>query len=107
ANFWGVTFARDGKRFYASMGAGGETYLLAGDLVARTLRVLRENVECPSLSPDGKRIVFKKRRERGSWRLHVIDVTTLTEAPLQAEMRSIDDQVDWLDDGHIVYAFTN
>ena len=26
----------------------------------RTLKVLTERVECPSLSPDGKRIAFKR-----------------------------------------------
>ena len=43
-------------------------------------RVLRENVECPSLSPDNTRIVFKKRMTDGpggvTWRLHVLDLAT-------------------------------
>ena len=83
-NFWGVTFAPDGDRFYATLGTGEQTYLVRGD-VRRGPRVtvLRENVECPSLSPDGTRIAFKKRvGGRGMWRLHVLDLATLRETPL-------------------------
>ena len=103
-NFWGVTFARDSNRFYATVRSGGRTHLVEGDVAARTMRVLRENVECPSLSPDNTRIAFKKLVGEGpAWRLHVLDLATMTETPT-AETRSIDDQVEWLDDEHIVYA---
>ncbi|HWP29840.1 MAG TPA: hypothetical protein VFB73_07375 [Chloroflexota bacterium] len=107
-NFWGVTFTPDGDRFYATLASGGKTYLVEGDLAARQARVLRENVECPSLSPDGTRLAFKKRVEVGGrfeWRLHLLDLATLMETPLVAETRSIDDQVEWLDDAHLLYAF--
>ena len=33
-NFWGVTFARDGNRFYATLGTRGRTYLVEGDIAA-------------------------------------------------------------------------
>jgi hypothetical protein len=106
-NFWGVTFARDSNRFYATLGSGGKTYLVEGDVASRELRVLRENVECPSLSPDNTRLVFKKRVLDSpgpvTWRLHLLDLATLTDQPL-AETRSVDDQVEWLDDGHILYS---
>ncbi|OLC37277.1 MAG: hypothetical protein AUH81_06540 [Candidatus Rokubacteria bacterium 13_1_40CM_4_69_5] len=106
-NFWGVTFARDGNRFYATLGTRGQTYLVEGDVTLRQLRVLRANVECPSLSPDGTRLAFKKRVGGGFgaiiWRFHVLDLATMTETPL-AESRSIDDQIEWLDDGHVLYA---
>lgn len=62
-NFWGVTFAADERTFYATLATGGRTHLVRGDLAERTVTTLRENVECPSLSPDGKRLVFKKRVE--------------------------------------------
>ena len=101
-NFWGVTFAADGNRFYATLGTGGRTYLVEGDLAARRMRVLREGVECPSLSPDGSRLVFKKRVAAGAWRLHALDLATLADRPLP-ETRSIDDQAEWLDDGHVLY----
>jgi hypothetical protein len=101
-NFWGVTFARDSNRFYATLETRGRTYLVEGDVAARRLSVLHENVECPSLSPDETRVAYKKRVSRGSWRLHVLDLETMAETPL-AEERSIDDQVEWLDDGRILY----
>lgn len=105
-NFWGVTFARDSNRFYATLGTGGTTYLVEGDVAEKQARVLRENVECPSLSPDNTRLAFKKRVSgaRGPviWRLHLLDLRSGVETPL-AESRSVDDQVEWLDDGNIVY----
>jgi hypothetical protein len=101
-NFWGVTFARDPSHFYATLGTGGNTYLVEGDVGARQVRVLRDNVECPSLSPDNRRIVFKKRVSDEAWRLHVLDLDTMAETPL-AEERSVDDQVEWLDDDHVMY----
>jgi hypothetical protein len=64
-NFWGITFARDSDRFYATMatggrvaeiGANGGTHLIEGSVAARTAKVIHDNVECPSLSPDGTRI---------------------------------------------------
>src|SRR5262249_48632838 len=107
-NFWGVTFARDSNRFYATLGTGGHRYLVEGDIAARRVRVLTDGVECPSLSPDNARLAFKKRTSEGrdflgSWRLTVLDLATLAETPL-AEAGSVDDQPEWLDDGHVLYA---
>jgi dipeptidyl aminopeptidase/acylaminoacyl peptidase len=104
-NVWGVTFTADSNTFYATVSSRGTTYLARGDVRDRTLRTLRENVECPSVSPDGSRVAYKKRdRSSGSlrWRLHVLDLSTGAETPL-AERRSVDDQVEWLDDGRVVY----
>lgn len=99
-NFWGVTFATDG-RFYATLRTGGRTYLVRGGVAARRLDVLREGVECPSLSPDGTRIAFKKRVGDG-WRLSVLSLDTLEDREL-AETRSVDDQAEWLNDDEILY----
>lgn len=104
-NYWGVTFASDDEHFYATMGSAGHTWLMQGDLATRTLRSVIENVECPSLSPDGARIVFKKRVSASltaPWRLYVLDLATLRETPL-AETRSIDDQASWLGDDEVMY----
>ena len=104
-NFWGVTFAAD-DTFYATMGSSGKTWLMKGDFRAHSLRSLRQNVECPSLSPDGTRIVFKKRVSddiRHPWRFTVLNLATLQETPL-AETRSVDDQAAWLDNGTVMYA---
>jgi hypothetical protein len=102
-NFWGVTFAPDEKRFYATLQTSGDLYLVEGDIDARTAKVVAEDVECPSLSPDGRRIAFKQR-QGGRWRLHVLHLGRGNRTPL-AETRSVDDQVEWLDDGRILYGY--
>lgn len=101
-NFWGVTFARDSNRFYATLRTGGTNYLVEGDVNARTARVLRSGVECPSISPDNTRIAYKAPGTTTLWRLHVLDLSTLRDTPL-AETRNVDDQVEWLDDDRIAY----
>src|SRR5262249_9980538 len=60
-NFWGVTFARDGNTFYASLRTAGVTYLVRGGLALRKLTVLRENVECPSLLAASRLRAYWKR----------------------------------------------
>ncbi|MFE1772433.1 hypothetical protein [Streptomyces sp. NPDC059008] len=105
-NYWGVTFARDDNRFYATVSTKGKTYLVQGDLRRWAARTIRGNVECPSLSPDNTRLAFKKRVRSGAtdpWRLYVLDLRTLREHPL-AEARSVDDQAAWLDDHTLAYA---
>lgn len=100
-NFWGVTFTRDDNTFYATMSSQGHTWLISGDLATRSVRTLRGNVECPSLSPDGTRIAYKHRNGK-QWRLHVLDLSTGTDVPL-AEPAHVDDQPAWLDDSTVVY----
>jgi len=103
-NFWGVTFAADSNRFYATLGTNGHTYLIQGDLAARTAKVLTDGVECPSLSPDGTRIVYKHAvpGAQREWRLHVLDLRTMSDTTL-AETRGVDDQAEWLDDARVAY----
>jgi hypothetical protein len=103
-NFWGVTFTRDHDRFYATLATAGKIYLVEGSVSGRTLKTVHDDVECPSLSPDETRIAYKKRVGAGGkrWRLHVLDLRTMRETPL-AETRSVDDQVEWLDDDHVLY----
>jgi dipeptidyl aminopeptidase/acylaminoacyl peptidase len=103
-NFWGVTFASDGDSFFATVKTAGQSYLIKGSIKARHASVLRSGVECPSLSPDGSLLVYKKPLvgEIG-WRLHVLDLATQHERPLNQVARSIDDQVDWFDDQQVIY----
>jgi hypothetical protein len=103
-NYWGVTFVPDGRRFYATLAFGGTPYLVEGDLVSHEMRVLAPEVECPSLSPDGRRLAFK-RAEGLRWRLWVRDLGSGAEHVVAGETRSIDDQVEWLDDGRLLYQF--
>ncbi|MGW5421713.1 TolB-like translocation protein [Streptomyces sp. NPDC003943] len=104
-NFWGVTFAGDDDTFYATLSTREQTYLVRGSLAGRTVTTLAENVECPSLSPDGTRVAYKKRvlGKTALWREHVLDLRTSKSTPL-AERRSVDDQAVWLDDRTIGYA---
>jgi hypothetical protein len=104
-NFWGVTFAKDGSTFYASLRTGGTTFLVRGELVLRKLTVVREGAECPALSPDGRRLAYKKRvgPSPDAWRLHVLDLETNAEQMLTSETRYINDQVEWLDPTHVLY----
>ncbi|MEU9535752.1 TolB-like translocation protein [Streptomyces sp. NPDC048213] len=106
-NFWGVTFASDDRTFYATMATHGATYLVRGDLRARTVTTVHTNVECPSLSPDGTRVAYKKRVKGlpadAPWRLYVLDLRTGHETAL-SEPRSVDDQAVWHDDHNLTYA---
>jgi hypothetical protein len=105
-NYWGVTFALEPRTFFATLSSQGKFYLVKGDVDQRSAVVVRENVECPSLSPDGTRIAYKNRvsaNVRGVWRLHVYDLKSGKDTPL-AETRSVDDQPEWLDNDHVLYA---
>ncbi|WP_394830274.1 hypothetical protein LVJ94_27575 [Pendulispora rubella] len=106
-NFWGITFAGDDTRFYATMASKGRTHLVQGDYRLFRARALEENVECPSLSPDGKRIAFKRRESPNAttWRLSVMDLATRAITAL-AETHSVDDQAAWLDERTVMYGLS-
>ena len=103
-NFWGVSFAPDSNRFYATLRSHDHYYLVEGNVRERTMRVVLNHVECPSLSPDGTRVGYKSRLGRENlWRLRVLDLATMKSHPV-AERRPIDDQVEWLDDDALIYS---
>lgn len=105
-NFWGVTFDDDGDSFYATASSGNTTWLVRGSLSRRQMESLRTDAECPSLSPDGTKVAYKKRlgnHQPGEWRLAVLDLSSGRET-LLAEPRSVDDQVEWLDQKQVLYA---
>ena len=104
-NIWGVTF-RDDRSFFATVGTGGRTYLIAGDLADRTLTSVTENAECPSVSPDGTRVAFKVDVAPGDekvWQLAVLDIASGARTVLAGSPRGVDDQVEWLDDDTLLY----
>jgi hypothetical protein len=101
-NFWGVTFARDSNRFYATLATAGHHYLVEGDVAARSVRVLLDGVECPSLSPDETRIAYKARTADSQWRLQVLELDGMRRIML-GEPRSVDDQPEWLEGGWVAY----
>jgi hypothetical protein len=79
--------------------------VVRGDIARRQVAVLRAGVECPSLSPDGRTIVFKKKVDArpDGWRFYALDVATLQERPTGATA-FVDDQAEWLDNEHVLYA---
>jgi hypothetical protein len=106
-NFWGVTFADD-DTFYATAASAtaGQTWLVRGSVSGRTMTSIRTDAECPSISPDRTRVGFKTRLGNpapGQWSVAVLDLATGTQTVL-AERRSVDDQVEWLDDHTVLYA---
>lgn len=103
ANFWGVSFAADDNTFYATMATGPHFYLVRGDFAAESMTVVGDGVECPSLSPDDTRLVYKRRLPDHSWQLWVLDLATRHRTQL-AERDTVDDQGAWLDDHTIAYA---
>lgn len=109
-NFWGATFANDNDTFYATLQTGSVSYLVRGSVDKRTLELLRPGVECPSISPDNTRIAFKKRigtQTRGWWQIAVLTLAAPQQDSLVAsETRSVDDQVEWLDDERVAYHLT-
>lgn len=103
-NYWGLTVAADDRTFYATLASGGYTWLVKGDLAERRLESLRRDAECPSLSPDGTKVAYKKRIGRlGPWELAVLDLETGEERRLPGTA-GVDDQATWLDDERIAFA---
>lgn len=104
-NVWGVTFLEDGNTFYATLSTQMRHLLVRGDARARQAHVVHENVECPSVSPNGTRVAYKRRYlDNGfvRWQLYVLDLRTGQETSL-GENRSVDDQLEWLDDERVLY----
>ncbi|NIK61709.1 TolB family protein [Kribbella shirazensis] len=101
-NYWGITFGADGNKFYVTMASKGKTYLVEADYRSYRGTAIAENVECPSLSPDGRRIAYKEKVSNGVWRLAVLDLATRrsTHPP---ETRSIDDQPVWQGNATLLY----
>jgi hypothetical protein len=106
-NYWGVTFADDSDTFYATLAIGDDISLIRGSVSSRSATVVGEDVECPSLSPDGTRVAYKQRYGGGltpiGWHIHVRDLATGRDVAV-TETRSVDDQVEWLDDATVLYA---
>ncbi|HEX8029284.1 MAG TPA: hypothetical protein VF491_12510 [Vicinamibacterales bacterium] len=103
-NFWGVTFRRDSNRFLATLGTGGKRLLVEGDVTKRHLRVIADDVECPSLSPDEQHLVFKRKRKGLSgWQLWAMKLDTRESWAITEDQQDIDDQVEWVDNGRVIY----
>jgi len=106
-NYWGVTFESDNDHSFATLGIDQKTWLIEGSVSSRSAHTVRTSMECPSLSPDQTRIAYKKRiggtTTAIKWRLHVYNLQTGADVAI-AETRSVDDQVEWLDDHTLLYS---
>lgn len=102
-NFWGVSFnPRNSDEFYVTAAYGGNAYLARGTIGGRRIELLRAGIECPSVSPDGSRIAFKKKTGPASWAPAVLDLASMTEHVFP-QSHSVDDQIEWLDDHTLLY----
>lgn len=104
-NFWGVTFV-DNETFYATIGIGEETSIVQGSIENARLQVVHENATCPEVSPDGSTLVVKERRDGDFFQLVAIDTATGARRDLP-EARTVEDQVEFLDDSTIIYGLPN
>ena len=103
-DFSSVAFARDSNRFFATLATTTERYIVAGTLDDRRLSLLATGLANEALSPDETRLAVKQRvGDRGRWQLLVFDLATSSTRTLNQGDRSVDDQVEWLDEGHVVY----
>lgn len=99
-----VAFEPDGDRFFATISTATERHLVAGSVDAHRLTSIRSGVANEALSPDGRHLIIKRLiGERGFWQLAVIDLHTWAERDLNQGSRSVDDQVEWLDNDHVIY----
>jgi len=103
-DFASVSFDRDSDRFFATLSTPTRRSLVVGSLRQRTLRPLEPEFASEAISPDGARLVVKQRvSDRGFWRVAILDLASRREQALQQGDRSIDDQVEWLDEHNVVY----
>lgn len=103
-NVWGVSFVNDDE-FYVTVASGGNTWLMKGSFSTRTLASVLGNAECPSVSPDRTRVAYKKRTGSGAavhWDIAVLDLQTGKETVIGLR-DGFDDQLEWLDDGRLLF----
>jgi hypothetical protein len=102
-DFSSVAFDADGDRFYATLSTPDSRHLVVGSARARRLVAIAAGMANEALSPDGRRLIVKRVNDRGFWQLSILDLASMTEQHLEHQMRSIDDQVEWLDDGSVIF----
>jgi hypothetical protein len=99
-----VAFTGDSDRFFATLSTPSNRYLISGTASARRITLIESGLANEAVSPDGTRLLVKKQTgARGFWQLVVLDLASKSEVPLNQGPRSVDDQVEWLNDGHVVY----
>jgi hypothetical protein len=103
-NYWGVTYhPKNSQTFLVTVSFKGIHYLAQGDMVTQQIKILHPNVECPSYSPDGQLIAFKKRKDATTWSPAILELRTFKEIVFNQLNESVDDQIDWLDANTLIY----
>lgn len=105
-DFWGVSFGDDGD-FFVTARFDGFIEVMRGSAQDSTMSPTGMRGSCPSLSPDRSTVIYKRQvieyGEADRFQLVAHDLLTGEEWEL-GESRSVDDQVEWLDNDTIVYA---
>ncbi|MFC7491297.1 MULTISPECIES: hypothetical protein [unclassified Knoellia] len=101
-NVWGVTFPATGSSFYATIMTGGKKYLAKGLIDQRTIVMVDVAAECPSLSPSGELLAYKSATGPTTWEVKVRRLADGSEVVVETS-RSVDDQIEWLDDGRVLF----
>jgi hypothetical protein len=103
-NYWGVTFnPKTPQQFLVTAFFKGTAHLAMGDVRTKTMQVIAEGVECPSYSPNGDTIAFKKRVSKTRWTPATMDLKTKKVTVFTHIKQSVDDQIDWLDANTLIY----
>jgi len=100
-DFWGVTFTPEND-FYATFGIDDQIEIIKGSIEDKEIEPTGILGSCPSVSPDGKTMVYKKMVDN-EFQLVAIDLETNVTTEI-GEISNIDDQVEWLDNDTILYA---
>lgn len=101
--YWGVSFV-DEDQFWVTGFFGEEPEVLEGSVSRGVLTPSGLAGSCPSVSPDGSTLVFKRLQDDGEGFDLVAANLDSGTTWLLGESRSVDDQVEWLDDDTILYA---
>src|SRR5262249_29886893 len=88
--------------FFVTAYFDGVPHLAKGSVGRRQIQAVAPKVECPSLSPDGTRIAFKRRISETAWAPAVMELATLKVRGFSVP-QSVDDQIEWIDDHTLVY----
>ena len=105
-NIWGITFGSDGDTFYATAASGSSTWLVRGSLSARTLTRAAGRCGVPLAVTGRAWIAYQKGSLRvGGSALAGRGAPSWTPSAetVLGETRSVDDQVEWLDEDTVLY----
>ena len=100
--FWGVTFV-DNEQFYVTGFFADVPLIVRGNISNRSMELTGLEGSCPSLSPDGETLVYKRTRDDDGFDLVAVELASGDSWTL-GETRSVNDQVAWLDNETILYA---